>query len=392
MIWPVGLVAVAVGCSAAPTEPLVPEIAKCQAFARQIEQFVREKDANGFANCVDATAILERLNDLVIRELKIKDAASFRGNAKAQIQDFARRFADAILTEIGENGSYRLLRVRIVDKEPRALFRLISHSAGLNYHDMTLNVERGGELRVNDIRLASTGESINETLHRSILAMTASGRTATNDDASQNQLIAAVAQLQAWTTLFQKKQYREILQSWSSLPSKLRDDKAINLIRVKSAAALMKEDELRYREIIEEFQKKFPNDPSLLLVALDGLFLAKRFAEFREGLDRLDQIVGGDPYLDVMRANALREEGKLEDAKQIGNRAIKSEPDLAPAYWSLGTVSLKARDFEEAARLLTEIENRLKLPISDLTSSAIYADFVASPAYAKWVAERKKRD
>ena len=162
------------------------------------------------------------------------------------------------------------------------------------------------------------------------------------------------------------------------------------LARVVCAAGLIEEDPEGYGQAMEDFRDAFPNDPAMDLVALDRWFLKKQFADYRRGLDRVKHALGGDPYLDVLQAASYWEEGKPDEAKKAARRAIKAEPDLAPAYWTLVTISLRTRQFKETVHWLNEIEKRLQIKIGDLTTNEDYREFVKSPEYKEWMATRKK--
>ena len=43
--------------------------------------------------------------------------------------------------------------------------------------------------------------------------------------------------------------------------------------------------------------------------------------------------MGGDPYLNVLRASLSSVGGDLEEARDFANRAIKEEPTLVQAYF-----------------------------------------------------------
>jgi hypothetical protein len=54
----------------------------------------------------------------------------------------------------------------------------------------------------------------------------------------------------------------------------------------------------------------------------------------------------------------------------------------------LVALSLDAHQYDETAKLLTEIREKLHLRINDLTKLETYAGSVQSATYAKWIASQ----
>jgi thioredoxin-like negative regulator of GroEL len=102
----------------------------------------------------------------------------------------------------------------------------------------------------------------------------------------------------------------------------------------------------------------------------------------------LDKQLGGDPYLQFMRANAFIMDGKLDQAEQVAQQILATDPRNLDAHWILVSRSLSAKDFETTAAILTKIRDELGIPLADVTQIPEYAGFAASPAYKKWRAAK----
>ncbi|MBI4585787.1 MAG: hypothetical protein HY717_17390 [Planctomycetes bacterium] len=57
------------------------------------------------------------------------------------------------------------------------------------------------------------------------------------------------------------------------------------------------------------------------------------------------------------------------------------EPALEEAYWTLVTISRRAKDFKETVALLKALEEKFKVKIGDLHGKPIYEEFVKSADY-----------
>jgi hypothetical protein len=118
-----------------------------------------------------------------------------------------------------------------------------------------------------------------------------------------------------------------------------------------------------------------------------SLVLKGQFASARESIDRLDEIVGGDPVLNIERANLFLKEKKLVEADAAAEKAIAGDRTLKEAWWVRVTVALKTRNYSRAVELLKVLETEHRQEPADITSP-LYTDFVKSPEYQKWQAEK----
>jgi hypothetical protein len=121
-------------------------------------------------------------------------------------------------------------------------------------------------------------------------------------------------------------------------------------------------------------------------VLIDAAFIRKDYAAALAAVDRLDKRLGGDPYLHVFRGNAHYAKGEVEPARAAFARLVKAEPTLAAAYFPPIQLELEAKNFDAAAALMTAAERRAGVRWQDIDQKAPFAEFVKSPAYAKWAA------
>ena len=66
--------------------------------------------------------------------------------------------------------------------------------------------------------------------------------------------------------------------------------------------------------MLEDFRKYYSQDPCLDLLLIDYYTLKKDYAQAIPCVDRLDKSVGGDPYLNVLRAASTSAAGHLNEA------------------------------------------------------------------------------
>ena len=105
-------------------------------------------------------------------------------------------------------------------------------------------------------------------------------------------------------------------------------------------------------------------------------------------VDRLEKAVGGDPYLDVIRAGIHLAQGDAGAARRLARQAVDGDGTLPDGYWALVNVSLADKRFDETARLLDLLREQFQLEFGDLTQIPEYAEFVQSPEYRQWAQPR----
>jgi hypothetical protein len=294
--------------------------------------------------------------------------------------------AREIIDVVGKNGHCKFLRLRTPEDEPHALFRLVQAGGGLNYYDATL-VRRGGEVRAVDVYVYARGESLTRFVRRDYLLRTASA-PGTEIAPADREFIQNRAAIQELEQAAERGDYRSALQTYDDLPAGLRKDKTILAVRLKSAAGLGGD---KYLSALEDFRKYHPDDACIDLLSVEYFTLQKRRGAALEALDRLDRSVGGDPYLNVLRADTHLQAGDLKKARRFAEKAVDEEPDLQAAYWSLVTVALREKQFDETVRLLDTLAAKFALRFGDFTKEPEYADFVKSPQYRRWLAARKTK-
>ena len=81
-------------------------------------------------------------------------------------------------------------------------------------------------------------------------------------------------------------------------------------------------------------RQTLPGDPCVDLIALNAFGIRKVYAKVLAAVDRLEKIVGGDPYLKLIRATTLLEQGgeKNHEAAKLaqGEASTPSRPSATP--------------------------------------------------------------
>lgn len=347
-----------------------------KAFAQRIASSMQSGDGTVLDHAIDIDVILER----AYRGLDVSEA-SRRDFGTGVKKTFS--FGSAIAKEIESAGSYELLRVRPVQGKQRALFRLISPN-GVNYHDMELAPARDGKgQRVVDVFVFLSGEWLSETLRRGFLPVMAHERRGTPGSmtGAQSAYIESLPRITELSTAMRNGEHARVLTIYRALPPEVQKDRNVMMMYYQAAS---KAGDAEYARALDAIKKAFPKDPALDLLLFDDYFLKKQYDGALAALERVRRALGGDAYLDFLEGNIFYAKGDHAAAKVRLNRAIATEPDLADPYWTLITISLEQRTYDETARLLERVEASARVELQDVGNVAEYAGFAKSKAYAQW--------
>ena len=336
---------------------------EAEAFGREFVKHI--------APC-NATEIDARID----RDLLVGRALAKRVVSKREAEAFKRGLGGigTILCrqlDTQQNVAASYLRSQQIDGAPRPLVRLLQDGA-LNYYELELD-KRAGKVLVADLSMYTAGERMSDLLG-TMLDLVAESR---------GELKAA--EMKRVTEHANAGEWQQAYDGFKKLPEAFRKSKPLRLFEIQITAELGDE---HYLAAMEDYAKAFPGDPSLSLVQIDRAVLRKQYDDLLRYVDDLDRRVGGDPYLDVLRADAYRGQGKAAEALDTAARAAKLAPDLVAAWWSLLTQQAASERYADAIPTLEILRDRFQ---QDVSADAIGIDerfggLVASSEYKAWAA------
>lgn len=102
---------------------------------------------------------------------------------------------------------------------------------------------------------------------------------------------------------------------------------------------------------IEQWEKRKPSDKQMAVRMLEETQKQGRFFASLAYAEAMEKEYGADPEVMVLRAEALRQTGQLEQAAQTFNALIKT-PVAGRAYQGLGLIAGSQQHFDQAAQYL----------------------------------------
>ncbi len=371
-------------------EPVEPEAAstwenpteeECLQLARTLEEAIRTGDTKTFDDAIDWDALLESASGGLPGA---EQASRIIVGGIRQPERGGSTLAQVLVLNTFGGGGYRLLRIRQQDGRQRAIFRIAGADSGLNYHEMILVRKPGGQINVVDLYDYASAELFSKELRRSFLPLGPgpSRNLATGLSEMERDRLKHFSQYLELTAAVSAGRGEQALGIYNALPESLQRDKHVLMLRLQASQTV---DEPTFAAAIEAFHRCHPNALSPDLVLIDGHITYGQYDEALACIDRLDEAVGGDPYLNVMRAGIHVEMQDYAKAKQLVRQALDTDGTLVDAYWTLASISMLEKDFAETTRLLKTLADRFEIEMADLTTLPDYAEYVKSPHYQQWL-------
>lgn len=377
--------------SAAAKAPSVSEITDddCRAFAKDLEEAARSGNIDAFNRAIDWDAILARattppegskeFNRLFI-SVTMRDLAEACG--------LAARVADSVKN----GGEFRCLRIHAKGGSKRAVFRLmVPQKSSLDYFEFEIVRRSDGTVAASDYYTFRTGEMVSQTVCRQyrFIAPSASKAVArislTPKDLSIAENNRKISDMQISA---HAGDGRRALDIYAELPVALQNDKTVLLTRLDAANLLGGRD---YEDAMQAIQSALPGDPCLDFVLVDYYLFHNEYEKLRAAIDRIDLQIGGDSYQDARRALSYMQEKNYKLAREYAQKALQAEDSLLLPYCVLLQSALEERQFDEVSRLLTVMTEKSLMTFPDLTTIPVYAEFVKSPEYQKWLKMSKQQ-
>jgi hypothetical protein len=374
----------AAGVPAAPNEARVEPIAEkdSQQYASEVVKAVVSGNKAAFNSLVDWEAIFATAT---------ANLGAPPNVVSGWIQEMRQAlstnvgFADSLIQNSKAGGQFDFLRTRISHGRQVIMFRLLGPgSQGVNYIEFIVKQGPDHKIRATDLYPYAAGELVTESIHRALLPAAASqSRTFLEKLVSKEQdFVLDLPKIPPISQAILQGRKKDALRMLDELRPGTKKAKMVLLMRTQAA---QEADQNVYLATLEEFRSLFPNDPCLDLQLIDYYSLTKKPEEVLKCIDRLDKAVGGDPYLNYMRASQAVDRGDRAEARRLCKLIVEQEPTFKPAYFLHIGLSLKDDLDDETLAWLKRLHETLGMTFKDLTTVPDYARFVKSPQHKEWL-------
>ena len=356
---------------------------ECRAYAMAVVDAIGSGNRDAFTAHIDWDALFDTA--MFSMDLPDKQRTELRAGLKNGI-DSDTGLTGQLVKNTQQGGRVDFLRTRQNHGRQVILFRLIRpiEAGGVGYFEFVPRRSAGGKIRAADIYIFSSGEFVSTSLRHALLPIMADQSRGVFSKLviGERAYVKDFPKLSNVTALINQGKMQEALAIIKGMAPETQKMKIILLNRLRAAQG---SDEREYSGVLEDFRKLYPKDPCLDLLLIDYYMLQKDFRQAVATIDQLDKSVGGDPYLNVVRASVSAASGDLTKAMQQVKRAVEQEPTLLPAYFAAVGISMKAENYDETLTLLKALDQKFSMKFNDLKTVPEYAGFVKSAQYPQWL-------
>lgn len=310
------------GCSQAPQQ-LTDE--ESLAFAKELENSIKKREGEFLDNAFDKDAFIKRID--------LTGMANSKGFGDGVMSKM--KLGTQVSNSLSDQDSYEFIKHYTKDKVHHVIFRLYGvEESTLNYHDFEL-IKVDGKCMIADMYIYLSGETLAETMRNLYKSMVG------NNDDNKPSKFSGMDDVADIKKLMQRGKYAEARRIYETLPDNLKNAKPIMLTNILICSNLSNND---YDEAIKKFQLKFPNEPNMNLVMIDGYYLQKEYAKMLSAINALDSQINKDPLLDYYRYLSYNLLEDKANSKLYLTRLVNNKPDFQKGFLELITVELDGKN------------------------------------------------
>lgn len=299
-------------------------------FGEQLEDSFYKKSSDFFSDHFDRDGFITKI---VLSEEDTngnKEMKKFNASFKVGFFSKFDAFPLKIIESIEKETSYDIVNYYYSDGEQKyhLLFRMFSEDEGLNYHDYQLNYTNGKFL-IEDLYIYTTGEYLSETLRQ--LYLISIPQKYMDDMDMSKESISTIFFILSYKKLIEKQEYKKAFDLLNDLKGDIRNQKIYYTLKIQVASEV---NDVYYMEAIDELLKKFPEDPSTQLMAVDYYVMLKDYNATMSALNAL-QAATGDDFVEYVKGNIAWEFEDYEGAEKAYGYIMNEYPSYEMAKMSL---------------------------------------------------------
>ncbi len=390
----VGIVFIASGCQQKPGNSPTRGTVDTRRFPRPTLESVSEEEAErvgrAFAKFMsqrdyDAVYALFDLDQLV-------DLACYGFDPESRFRrDFVKGFNknrhDYVRNlAVGLQDMPFVTCLRIVEKKgvQHAVIRLHGSETSFTYLNLIIAKRPSGHAAIVDLVPVAVGEAQSRTIRRFFLAAVASASRSIVERLTKqdNEVVENLSKIQQIVLSRQQGDDAEALRIYDSLPESLRMSKLFLSIALSASINLEKLE--RHQQLVDEYRRRYPDDVTADMILIDYYAIKENHAEMLKAIDRIDKGIGGDPFLDLIRAQAKLGEQDWTAARKLAQSVIDDVPNARYAYWTAFEAAFQLKDNADATRQLKVLFEDFGVEVRDLESEPDYKELTDSAEYQEF--------
>jgi hypothetical protein len=319
-------------------------------FAKKIETSIYKKDEDFLNNAFDIKGMIKKMGFA-------KNESELNGFSKGIEKKMV--LGTQIIAALNKKGIYQFVRQYEKEKVQHIIFRLFGDD-GINYHDYQLAKPRGA-VKIADLFIYLTGENISETFSNLMVQFPDFNSA---NKAKTDQVLEEFKQIAKIKKSILGFKYDEAKQLIDELPDSLRKNKIVQIYNLQVSSQLSDD---KYNAAIQEYMQFYPDQPNMQLVLLDIYTNKKEYGKVMEAVNKLDSLLGHDPFLDFYRAHCS---SYLND--KAGTRKYLERLNTALPLFENGALELienyaETKEFNKAFPVINKLKKSRDFDTSGLS-------------------------
>ena len=365
----------ALAAAALPAPPAAVTDAAGVAFARQLQQSIRQGESGFLEENFDAAAFVERMfagrklpPEIIAEQKKLFAGEPPLGNALAET--------------VKQGGKLKFVRLHRQGEEARILFRLLV-PGGFNHYDFVLGA-RDGKVTIEDVYIFSAGELLSaSTLRESLPALGRHNqRVAKTFSPAEADYLEYWPQVRAIRSAMRRHDPERALTLYRRLPRTVQRQRNVAVLRVYAGVA-QGWNSAECARAIAHLKTYFPDSPALQMFLFQYHNERKEYQEMHAVVAALKEATGDTAYAEYLCGNVFHMQKNVVAARAAFAAALAVEPDFDDACAALVALALERKEWQEVTRWLTRLRE-LGIEFGDLEKAPMYAEYVKTPEYAEW--------
>ena len=299
-------------------------------FGQQLEDSFYKKDPTFFSDNFDRDSFVTKI--ILSEEDTNGNKEMKKFNASFKVGFFSKfdAFPMKIIEGIEKETSYDIVNYyyNISEQKYHLLFRMFSEEEGLNYHDYQLNYVNEKFL-IEDLYIYTTGEYLSDTL-RQLYLISIPQKYMEDMDTSKERISSMLFILQ-YKRLIDQQEYKKAFDLLNNLEGEIKNQKIYYTLKIQVAEEI---NDVYYMEAIDELLKKFPEDASTQLMAVDYFIMLKDYNATMNALEALQEVTE-DNFVEYIKGNIAWEFEDYEGAEKAYTYIMNEYPNYEMAKMSL---------------------------------------------------------
>ncbi len=352
-------------------------------FASIVDQ-LNQGSKEAFIEDLDIDAILRRAFDGLDLDPDLR--SSFANNVIRGEKNIVSSFVRST-----PEGSYtKLLNVRVDGDQATALVRYDLGRIGYGYHQYEMVRDDERNIRIIDWLDYTAGRTYSDMLRQSVVTYDPTESSVRGLVKSYDGSDKSYARLAELMQAVRDKDFNAYNRIKPSLDRRLRYSLFIHLLNCE--VAKMSRDQNLHNDAYRALENNFGDNPALALMLMKYRISRGDFDDLGESLRQLQQAFGvRDAAVLVLMSRAALGSRHIDDAAVLADEAIAIEPQLESSYWAAINAHVLLQHYSFAVSTARSLEDQFDKSLQRelFEKNGMYANFVKSPQYERWQAEKE---